>query len=90
MGARADRPDRLHFHQLTMRFLEIRVFGSRKRNISNPLATCILIPFVSMPQFLGVIFAREAVLSFGSIFLISILFIVTYSLMVKSANRKKF
>ena len=90
MGARADRPDRLHFHQLTMRFLEIRVFGSRKRNISNPLATCILIPFVSMPQFLGVIFAREAVLSFGSIFLISALFIVTYSLMVKSANRTKF
>ena len=73
MGARADRPDRLHFHQLTMRVLEIKFFGRRKRNISNPLATCILVPFVSVPQLLGVIFAREPTMSFIIIFLISLL-----------------
>ena len=27
LGNPTDRPDRLHFHQLTMRFLEIRFFG---------------------------------------------------------------
>ena len=90
MGARADRPDRLHFHQLTMRFLEIKFFGRRKRNISNPLATCILVPFVSVPQFLGVIFAREPTMSFIIIFLISLLFVFSYSLMIKSANRINF
>ena len=90
MGARADRPDRLHFHQLTMRFLEIRFFSKRKRNISNPLATCILVPFVSVPQFLGVIFAREPMMPFFSIFLISILFVFSYSVLIKSASRINF
>ena len=32
LGNPADRPDRLHFHQLVMRFLEIRFFG-RSRDI---------------------------------------------------------
>ena len=36
-GSPADRADRLHFHQLAMRYLEIRFLGRKKRNISNPL-----------------------------------------------------
>ena len=37
LGNPTDRPDRLHFHQLTMRYLEIRFFGRDRRNISNPV-----------------------------------------------------
>ena len=46
-GNPTDRPDRLHFHQLVMRFLEIRFFGRDRREIANPLATLILIPLIS-------------------------------------------
>ena len=55
-GNPADRPDRLHFHQLAMRFLEIRHFGRDRREFSNPLATLILIPLISDPQVAGVLF----------------------------------
>ena len=56
LGNPADRPDRLHFHQLVMRFLEIRFFGRDRRKISNPLATLVLVPLISVPQVLGVLF----------------------------------
>ena len=39
-----------------MRFLEIRFFGRDKRSFVNPLATLILIPLISAPQILGVLF----------------------------------
>ena len=86
MGARADRPDHLHFHQLTMRFLEI-VFGRRKRNISNPLATCILVPFVSVPQFLGVILPENLQCLY---YYFLNFFAFCRILMIKSANRINF
>ena len=54
VGNPADRPDRLHFHQLAMRFLEIRFFGRDKRHIVNPLSTVVLVPLISAPQLLGV------------------------------------
>ena len=52
LGNPAVRPDRLHFHQLVMRFLEIRFFGREKREIANPLATLILFPDFYAPKFL--------------------------------------
>ena len=56
LGNPADRPDRLHFHQLAMRFLEIRFFGRDRREIANPVATLDTIPMISVPQVLGVLF----------------------------------
>ena len=56
LGNPTAKPDRLHFHQLAMRFLEIRFFGPYKRNLSNPIATVILVPLISTPQLLGIIF----------------------------------
>ena len=88
LGARAYLPDRLHFHQLTMRYLEIRVLGRRNRDISNPLATIVLVPFVTAPQILGVLFARDPVMSYLGVVAAIILFLFTYTLM-KSANRAK-
>ena len=62
-GNPTDRPDRLHFHQLAMRFLEIRFFGRDKRNLANPIATLILVPFISVPQILGILFWQDLRLS---------------------------
>ena len=33
VGKPTDRPDRLHFHQLAMRFLEIRFFGRKEEKL---------------------------------------------------------
>ena len=56
LGNPAGRPDRLHFHQLAMRFLEIRFFGRDRREVANPVATLILIPLITAPQVVGVLF----------------------------------
>ena len=71
-------PDRLHFHQLIMRFLEIRFFGRSKRKITNPLATTILLPMVVFPQILGVIFARDSLMAIFSFAFMTFIFIATY------------
>ena len=47
---RADQPDRLHFHQLVMRFLEIRFLGRNQRHLANPIATIFLLPCIAVPQ----------------------------------------
>ena len=78
LGNPADRPDRLHFHQLAMRFLEIRFFGRYKREIANPLATLILIPLISVPQLLGILFWDNFSVSILSAAGMGLLFIVTY------------
>ena len=54
-GLRADQPDRLHFHQLALRYIEIRFFGRRRRAIANPIATLLLMPLVIAPQITGVL-----------------------------------
>ena len=54
LGNPTDRPDRLHFHQLAMRYLEIRFVGRGRRKLANSVATLILAPMISAPQILGV------------------------------------
>ena len=78
LGNPAGRPDRLHFHQLAMRFLEIPVFGRDRREIANPLATLILIPLISAPQVLGVLFWNDFKASVVSSTGMGLLFLMTY------------
>ena len=57
MGNPADRPDRLHFHQMAMRFFsKLSFFGRRRRNIVNPIATIVLMPLISAPQLFGILY----------------------------------
>ena len=78
LGNPTDRPDRLHFHQLAMRFLEIRFFGRDRRVITNPAATLTLIPLISAPQVLGVLFWDDFKASLVSTAGMALLFIATY------------
>ena len=87
LGNPADRPDRLHFHQLTMRFLEIRFFGREKRNLANPVATFILIPLILVPQVLGVLFWDDFTASVLSTLGIGFLFVSTYLIGIGLAKR---
>ena len=87
LGNPTDRPDRLHFHQLAMRFLEIRFFGRDRREITNPMATVILIPLISAPQVLGVLFWDDFQASVVSTAGMGLLFIMTYLFGIAIAKR---
>ncbi len=89
LGNPTDRPDRLHFHQLVMRFLEIRFFGRDRREIANPLATLILIPLISAPQVLGVLFWDDFTASVVSTACMGLLFIVTYLFGIAIARKRR-
>ena len=87
LGNRADHPDRLHFHQLAMRFLEIRFFGRDRRHIVNPLSTLLLMPLISAPQIVGVLFWDNFEATAYSTIGITILFVATYLLGISVAKR---
>jgi len=87
LGNPTDRPDRLHFHQLTMRVLEIRFLGRDRREIANPVATLILIPLISAPQVLGVIFWNNFKASVLSAAGMGLIFLMTYLVGIKIAKR---
>lgn len=46
-------PDRLHFHHLVLRSLEIAFFGRARRNIANPVATAVMLPLIAAPAVAG-------------------------------------
>ena len=87
LGNPTDRPDRLHFHQLTMRFLEIRFFGRDRREIANPVATLILIPLISAPQVVGVLFWDDFKASVVGTLCMGMLFMVTYLVGIAVAKK---
>ena len=87
LSTSTSRPDRLHFHQLVMRFLEIRLLGRQRRQLTNPLATFIIAPLIVAPQICGVIFAFEHFAAVVSSVLFSLLFISTYSFGIYLAKR---
>ncbi len=77
-GRRTDQPDRMHFHQLVMRTLEIK-FGLRgKRHISNSLTSFVLTPFVGVPIALGVLFYRAPLLGLAAMVALSVAFVFMY------------
>lgn len=86
-GSPSDRPDRLHFHQLAMRFIEIRFIGRGKRSIANPLATIILIPFITMPQIFGVLFWSNFLMTVWITVFMFLLFTFTYSVGIIFAKK---
>jgi UDP-GlcNAc:undecaprenyl-phosphate/decaprenyl-phosphate GlcNAc-1-phosphate transferase len=72
-------PDRLHFHQLVMRALEIHFLGRGRRHIANPLTTMILSPLVAAPPMMGVLFWNQPLMAFMSVLFFAALFGVTYN-----------
>ena len=72
-----------------MRFIEIRFLGRVNRNISNPMSTLTLIPFISVPQILGVLFWDNFFIALLSTLFIGILFTSTYILGIKYARKSR-
>ena len=86
LGNPTDRPDRLHFHQLAMRFLEIRFFGRDKREIANPITTVMLTPLISVPQILGVLLWDNFLATVWCTVGVGSLFLATYLLGISLAK----
>lgn len=87
-GKPTDQPDRLHFHQMVMRSLEIAFLGKKRRRVANPLATLVLLPFVTAPAITGVLaWNNSAVASLAVLFYLT-LFLITYGLGIRLARRR--
>ena len=85
-GVKTDQPDRLHFHQLVMRFLEIRFLGRHKRHISNPLTTIVLAPMIVAPQIAGVLLAFDHQKAIIATVLFVVLFFSSYLMGISLAR----
>lgn len=79
-GRSITRPDRLHFHQLVMRALEITVTGRAARHITNPVSTLLLLPMAAAPAFAGVLLWNRPLEAFLALLGFSGLFVATYLL----------
>jgi UDP-N-acetylmuramyl pentapeptide phosphotransferase/UDP-N-acetylglucosamine-1-phosphate transferase len=77
-GKSITQPDRLHFHQLVMRAVEIVLLGRNKRNLANPLATILTIPFVISHMIAGVLFAYDPSKAAIACVFFMVIFFVTY------------
>ena len=82
-----DRPDRLHYHQLVMRFLEIRILGRNSRTRSNPIATLALMPLIAAPQIIGVVFITDHLHAVFAVLIFSALFFGSYVFGMALAKR---
>ena len=78
LGKPIAQPDRLHFHQLVMRGVEIVFLGRKKRRIANPLAALFTLPFVFAPIITAVIFALDRGAAAMACGLFAVVFIATY------------
>ena len=86
LGHRADQPDRLHYHQLVMRALEITRLGRDRRHVANPLVLLILLPFILAPIVTGVMLWNRPLEAFLACLLFGALFAGSYSLGLRLAR----
>ena len=77
-GRPTSSPDRLHFHQLVMRAVEILLIGRSRRHIANPLATLIMAPLFVVPVMMGVWLWDKPELAFMALCLCGCLFVTSY------------
>ncbi len=87
-GKRTDQPDRLHFHQLVMRAIEICGAGRRYRFVSNPLTTLILVPFITAPVVAGVALWDRPKMAALAVVVFAAMLTISYLLGMSLAKRR--
>ena len=80
LGKPIAQPDRLHFHQLVMRGVEIVLLGRKKRRIANPLASLMTMPFIFTPMVAGVFLSVEPRNAAIACVMFAVIFITTYKM----------
>jgi len=87
-GRPSDKPNRLHFHHLIMRALEISLVGRRRRALANPLATAFILPMAAAPMLAGVVLSDSNAWAFAALFVFAVLFFVAYTLGIHWARSR--
>ena len=88
-NGRADQPDRLHFHQLIMRFWQIMSGGKLSKKVANPLATATILPLAALPVIGGVVFVDQPLASFLVVTAAGFAFWLAYSLAIFVIRRRQ-
>ena len=70
-------------------FLKLDFFGRDRRRTTNPTATFILMPFVSAPQILGVLFWNNFLATVFCTICVSFLFVATYLIGINIAKNSR-
>ena len=83
------QPDRLHFHQLMMRGVEIMLLGRNRRMVANPLATVLMLPLIISPMCAGVLFAADSHNAALAVLAFTVLFIAAYLMGLTIANKMR-
>ena len=86
-GKPIDQPDRLHFHQLVMRALELTLLSRKLRGLTNPLATLIIVPLASVPIAAAVMLQNNDQMAALGFIAAAILFVITYNVGMVLAKR---
>ena len=77
-GKALSSPDRLHFHQLIMRGLELMPFTRKRRYFSNPAASLHIVGLSSAPVFVAQNLSQENVPAFFAFIGLAVLFVGLY------------
>lgn len=89
-GRPPDKPDRMHFHHIVMRALEIISRGRIPRRRSNPLATIIILPLVCLPAILGAFYSQSHQAGVAICCLSSCLYISLYYSFIYLLKKRRF
>lgn len=81
------RPDRMHFHHLVLRSIEICLLGRRKRQLANPLATVFMLPFMAAPVLVGVLTWNDSGAAFWSVLAFCGIYGASYVTLIRVARR---
>lgn len=87
-GSSALIADRMHFHQVMMRTLEICVLGKNKRVLANPIATLLLLPMIALPSVMGILLWNQSGPALMMIVVDGILFVLTYRTCINLAQSR--
>ena len=83
-GKPIDEPDRMHFHQLVMRAIELTII--RRKSVTNPLAATMIWPLAAVPICLAVTFFNANILAAISWILCFLVFVWTYISGIRAAR----
>lgn len=91
-GKPVSSPDRLHFHQLIMRAIEISLIGRARRSLSNPLTTLVILPMALMPMAVAVLWWDHVAITAGASMGFATAFVAVYVLGIRWSRgaRHKF
>lgn len=87
-GVSLDTADRLHYHQLVLRGIEIFFLGRNRRNTANPLATSLMLPLIFVPIATGVAFWDNSPAAFASLVFFGAVFVLSYRVGIRAAQSR--